>query len=84
MTLEVTKSEVLVDPTGNTISGSGFMYPAISAYGLIDIVSDLGPTLILYDKSLEAALERVAFASLAEASFAEDWDSPEDAVYDNL
>ena len=29
-------------------------------------------------------LERFAFAKLSEESFAEDWDSPEDAIYNDL
>jgi|GEM_PF-7129581 len=30
------------------------------------------------------ALERLVFTSLAEASFAEDWDSDADAIYDGI
>jgi hypothetical protein len=32
----------------------------------------------------DEVLERLAFMRLSEDSFAEDWDSPEDAIYDTL
>jgi len=33
---------------------------------------------------IDALLEQKAFTAVSEAAFSEEWDSPEDAIYDEL
>lgn len=74
-----------VDPTKNAAS-------LASPYcRLSDTEVDVSPpvrelyTSIRYRLTLtDEVLERLAFMRLSEDSFAEDWDSPEDAIYDTL
>lgn len=39
---------------------------------------------VYWKSALDARLEERGFSALAESSFAEDWDSEADSVYDNI
>lgn len=73
---------VVVDPAGNTASS-----PPLQADGpgLSDVLGGIVPGMILHGSALEdVLLERAAFASLSESTFAVDWSSEADSIYDDL
>jgi hypothetical protein len=77
---------------GTSLSGESLTGGSVSAYSArtaiflffsgpafeSDIVADLWQDVFLEH------LEHTAFAALAESSFAEDWNSEADAIYDDL
>lgn len=48
------------------------------------VVTTLFTYIAPFNALSDSMLERNAFMAISEESFAEDWDSPEDAIYDNL
>jgi len=77
-------STITVDIRGNN-SSSCPRFPRIPNY--IDAAVDVSRrirSIFARQGTLDDILEHLAFTSLAESSFAEDWDSPEDAIYDDL
>lgn len=59
-----------------------FTWDSISVYSSFQF-SKLVERRTPHGVSIEA-MEAIAFSNLSEDSFAEDWNSPEDAIYDNL
>ena len=58
------------------------------SWGSTDVYSVFRVSRFMYRPALrrhsEELLEAMGFSALSEDSFAEDWDSPEDAIYDTL
>jgi len=72
-----------VDPTKNTASRDVHYQVRRSEY---DVCPPSARLLFFVPRTplTDEMLERFAFAKLSEESFAEDWDSPEDAIYNDL
>ena len=73
-----------VDPSKNTASAEATHHARREEY---DICPPTAARLLFFVSrrvSTDELLERFAFAKLSEESFAEDWDSPEDAIYNDL
>ncbi len=76
----------IVDPTKNKVTSDRLMsHPAtdVDVAASVEVTSlftYISPILGLSD----SLLEQHAFTALSEDSFGEDWDSPEDAVYDDM
>jgi len=66
----------------SVFSGGGVRFVCFSATGAEpELIADQAFTA---NHHLLANLESVGFSKLAEASFAEDWDSDADSIYDRL
>ena len=73
-----------VDPSKNTASDEATHHVRRGEYEICPATARL---IIFVQRKAPLAdemLERLAFARLSEDSFAEDWDSPEDAIYNDL
>lgn len=73
------------DTSKNTISPSPQFRDASTVVDAADIAKAMGVSVVaVIARERMDYLESMAFAALSGDSFAEDWDNPEDAVYDNL
>jgi hypothetical protein len=78
----MTTNTIAVDPEADAFSGQPQflldnvdVFPVVSAGAVVFIGSR---------RTARADLEAEAFTRLAEAAFAEDWDSDADAIYDGM
>ena len=75
----------IADTSKNTISPSPQFRNATTVVDASDVAKAMGVSLVAVMAKVRAEfLEGMAFAAVSEDSFAEDWDSPEDAIYNDL
>ncbi len=76
---------VIADASKNTVTDEPHFHDLLGVIGGADVATDRSSSLIAaLVKERAEFMESSAFTRLSEDSFAEDWDSPEDAVYDHL
>lgn len=79
--VDPTKNEVTSDrPTSRPATVVDVDVSVDVSVGVASLLTYISPILGLSD----SLLEQHAFTALSEESFAEDWSSPEDAVYDDV
>lgn len=78
----MTTNTIAVDPEANASSGEPrFLLDNVDVF---PVVSAGAVFFIWSRRTARADLEAEAFTRLAEAAFAEDWDSDADAIYDGM
>ncbi len=82
MTTEATLNIYTGDVNTNTSSSTS--YQGVISESVSVAVSWLTAHPFIIEAPREHALLDTAFMRLSERSFAEEWDSPEDAIYDQL
>ena len=73
-----------VDPSKNTASDEATHHVRRGEYEVCPSTATLLIFVPRQAPPTDELLERFAFTKLSEESFAEDWDSPEDAIYNDL